>query len=429
MAGRLIAAFLFCLGLVAGEEVVGQVQLPTALEGEDCVGFDPHRAQIQPFGSGVRLVDGNHALMLFDKEKEARQALEIMRLYGFNRSCFVGRPGPSLHYFLVDDQAPQGAMPGEDCLAFDPARIEASQIQGSWKIVENDRWLMDFGTARIQAYTALAIIRHHGFSHSCYLARPDPALTYLRRAGPPVADGQAASVPALSSEPAVQASDAAPMNIPQNDLVLHLDAADGYADGVWHDLSPMEHHARQDDPDRRPIRIEGAVAGHPALAFDGDNDVLVSSLDINPGVNPEITVFIVFDSRTGERVYRKLFGHDNGGFDRAVGLDGRANTNLVFFGGRRGRTQSIIDIEADQWYLLTMTYTPDSASAWVNGHQVADSVRVNNGSGEPVTMIGNGGAGSAEWWGSIAEVVIYSAALSDAKRAGIEQQLMEKYGL
>lgn len=160
----------------------------------------------------------------------------------------------------------------------------------------------------------------------------------------------------------------------------------------------MGHDAEQPDPDRRPTRIDNAVGGHPALAFDGEDDVLVSTLDINPSVNPEITVFVVFDSRTGDRVYRKLFGHDNGGFDRAVGLDCRSTKNLVFFGGRRGRTSSIVDIEADRWYLLTMNYSQETASAWVNGDQVADAVAVNNGRGEPVTMIGNGGAGSSEWW-------------------------------
>lgn len=430
MGKYLFLAFFVSMGLFAGDALANPSGQPTALSGEDCVSFNPQRAEIQPFGSSVRLIDGNHALMLFEDSQEAAEALEVIRHYGFNRSCFVGRPGPSLHYFLVDDRAPMGAMPDEDCVGFDPERVEARQVQGSWKIVENGRWLLDFAEARIEAYTALAIMRHHGFTHSCFVARPGPALTYLRRDGDPAIAAEAApSQAGQPGPPAPQSFVSAPLNIPQEHLVLHLDAAHGYSNGVWRDQSASGNHAEQSNPDRWPQLVESAVGGYPALAFDGENDVLVSTLDINPDVHPEITAFVVFDSRTGERVHRKLFGHDNGGFDRAVGLDSRSAKNLVFFGGRRGRTTSIVDIEADEWYLLTMTYTPTSASAWVNGSKVADSVQVNNGRGESVTMIGNGGAGSSEWWGSIAEVVFYGADLSADKRREIEMQLMEKYGL
>lgn len=423
-------AVFFVFGTLLGVTVgASATDLPLALDGEDCVSFNPQNIQIQPLGAGVRMVDGSHALMAFDSEAEARQSLEVMRYYGFNRSCFVGRPGPSMHYFLVDDRAPTGAMPGEDCVSLDPDRIQARQVQDSWKMVDNDRWLMDFGAARIQAYTALAIVRHHGFSHHCFVARPGPALTYLRRDGDQ--PDQSGDSPELTAGPTAPVEEPAGslLNIPQESLLLHLDAAHDYAGGVWRDHSQMGHDAEQSDPDRWPTRIDNAVGGHPALAFDGENDVLVSSLDINPSVNPDITVFVVFDSRTGDPVHRKLFGHDNGGFDRAVGLDSRSSKNLVFFGGRRGRTRSIVDIEADRWYLLTMNYTQATASAWVNGDQVADSVAVNNGRGESVTMIGNGGSGSAEWWGSIAEVIVYGESVPNAKRQAIERALMEKYGL
>ncbi len=411
---------------------------PLAMDGEDCVRFNPESAELQDHGDDVRLVDGSHALILFDNHDEGSRSLDVMRYYGFNRSCFVGRPSPPLHYFLVDDRAPAGEMPGEDCVDFDPDQVEARQIDGNWKIAQGDRWLKDFGDARIQAYTALAIIRHHGFTQNCFVARPDPALSYMRRDGDPVADeGDDAGANGDEDEP-VGAAPAKPhddqgsetiLSVPQENLVLHLDAAHGYDDGVWFDQGPIGHDTAQPDPDRRPRLVENAASGHPALAFDGENDVLVSSLDINPGVLPEITVFIVFDSRTDERVYRKLFGHDNGGFDRAVGLDRRSSDNLVFFGGRLGRTTSIVDIVADRWYLLTMTYTEDSASAWVDGVEKVSGVQVNNGSGEPVTMIGNGGAGSAEWWGSIAEMVVYGTSLPETRRQDIEQRLKDKYGL
>lgn len=149
---------------------------------EDCIGFNPHNLEVQPFGAGgARLLDGSHALMAFSSPGEASDALDVIRHYGFNRSCFVGRPGPSMHYFLVDGQAPAGSMSGEDCLRMDPDGVEAANVRGSWKLVEGTRWLMDFADAEDEARQAEWIVRHHGFTHSCYVARPDPALTYMRQ--------------------------------------------------------------------------------------------------------------------------------------------------------------------------------------------------------------------------------------------------------
>lgn len=149
---------------------------------EDCVGFNPRNLEIQPFADrGARLLDGSHALMAFSSRDDAEAAVQVIRHYGFNRSCYVGRPNPSMHYFLVDGKAPHGDMRGEDCIAIDPDQIEAAQARGSWKLIEDNHWLMDFGESEEQARQALSVVRHHRFTHSCFVARPDPALTYLRR--------------------------------------------------------------------------------------------------------------------------------------------------------------------------------------------------------------------------------------------------------
>jgi hypothetical protein len=54
-------------------------------------------------------------------------------------------------------------------------------IQGRWKIVEGSHWLFNFGSKKDEAITALQIIRKHGFTHSCFLRRPNPTFRYLRR--------------------------------------------------------------------------------------------------------------------------------------------------------------------------------------------------------------------------------------------------------
>ncbi len=65
---------------------------------EDCVSFNPRNLTIKAKGTQFILMDGNHALKAFPNRKEARQAKRIIQKYGFTKSCFVGRPGPSLEY-------------------------------------------------------------------------------------------------------------------------------------------------------------------------------------------------------------------------------------------------------------------------------------------------------------------------------------------
>ncbi len=79
--------------LVGGAAPVG------AFAGEDCVSFNPETIEVKNIGGRWKIVDGSHWLFDFGaKESEARQAFAIIKKYGFNKSCFVGRPKPSFEY-------------------------------------------------------------------------------------------------------------------------------------------------------------------------------------------------------------------------------------------------------------------------------------------------------------------------------------------
>lgn len=71
-----------------------------AMAGEDVIGFNPSNLKVVPYGNSgkYRLLDGNHALFLFPNKSEAYLALNIIKKYGFKKSCFVGRPNSSLQY-------------------------------------------------------------------------------------------------------------------------------------------------------------------------------------------------------------------------------------------------------------------------------------------------------------------------------------------
>ena len=149
---------------------------------EDCLGFSPGRAKVIKKNNRWKIVDGSHWLFDFSKNKsEALKALDIIKHYKIDRTCYVGRPDPSFKYLLASGKAPKGATPGEDCIAFNPNTIKVKKYKNRWKIVDGKSLLFDFGSKKKEADQAYAIIKKYGFKRTCYVGRPDPSFTYLRK--------------------------------------------------------------------------------------------------------------------------------------------------------------------------------------------------------------------------------------------------------
>lgn len=164
-----------------GSAVMVQPQPPAVVQ-EDCIGFNTGNTAVSSIEGRWKIIDGTHFLFDFGNNRdEARSALRIIRHYHLNQSCFVGRPDPSLSYLLNGGSAPAGAVSGEDCIAFNANNISVSNIKGRWKIVEGNHWMFDFGNNQAEANQALAVIRKHGFTHSCFVGRPKPSFSYLRK--------------------------------------------------------------------------------------------------------------------------------------------------------------------------------------------------------------------------------------------------------
>jgi hypothetical protein len=155
---------------------------PSVQVQEDCVSFNPGNTQVARIQGRWKIVDGSHWMFDFgNNEAEARQALRVIKHYGMNQSCFVGRPDPSFQYMLVSGNAPSGSLNGEDCIGFNPNNIQVERIQGRWKIVDGSHWMFDFGNNEGEARQAFAIIKKYGFNRSCFVGRPNPSFQYLRR--------------------------------------------------------------------------------------------------------------------------------------------------------------------------------------------------------------------------------------------------------
>ena len=181
-------SFIFLLIFVTLSSCCDDDQPPTICdvniaEFEDCISYDPTDLAIEPFGSAeYRIIEGgNNAMFIFPNLEGAEEALEVMIFYQLNQSCFVGRPGASFFYQLKDGGSPVGALTGEDCVSFDPNNIEVEFISGTWKIVDDNHWLFDFGENQEEACEAYAVMKEYGFTKSCFVGRPDPTISYLRK--------------------------------------------------------------------------------------------------------------------------------------------------------------------------------------------------------------------------------------------------------
>ncbi len=149
---------------------------------EDCINFNPNTVSAAPVQGRWKVLNSGSWMMDFGNNKAAAEkAVQIIKQYNLNKQCFVGRPNAPFQYYTVNGNAPQGTIAGEDCISFNPAGITAVKIQGSWKVVHGNIWMMDFGQKEAEAKIAVEIIKHYGFNKQCFVGRPNPGMQYYRK--------------------------------------------------------------------------------------------------------------------------------------------------------------------------------------------------------------------------------------------------------
>ncbi len=149
---------------------------------DDCLPLDPHALQVRQIDGQWTIVDGDQQVLAFGaSEANAERAKAVIVHYGFDRICFVGRPDPPMMYFTIGGIGPSGAMPGEDAVAFDLAGVVAQQVAGSWIVTDGASRMLDFGTSKANAVHAVTIIKRYGFTHQCFVGRPNAAMMYFRK--------------------------------------------------------------------------------------------------------------------------------------------------------------------------------------------------------------------------------------------------------
>jgi len=226
--------------------------------------------------------------------------------------------------------------------------------------------------------------------------------------------------------------------VPTNGLSLWLRAdagvtaaADGKVSAWANEGSTVKATAGL--PEMRPRLVQNAIGGKPAIHFDGGTNILEVNLDIDPAASPQLTVISVFTSETDAPVpLRKLYGADDGGYDRAAGLDNRADPlNYTIFGGSADAV-GIFKLAANTPYLTVDSYdqTKKMLNVWVNGAAAKQNQKIDHGASLDKFYIGGSGTVYHEpWLGNVAEMLVYRRILTDDERKKVEDYLAAKYGL
>lgn len=221
----------------------------------------------------------------------------------------------------------------------------------------------------------------------------------------------------------------------QKALVLLLRADEGITVdssgrvSEWRDRSGHHHHAWQTTTHSQPLLdFDGFGNRHPAVMFDGKQRFL--RLQGALLKKQEHTIIAVVNDQ-GAPGHREILSNWNG-------AAGNAGTSL-FLGLTAKQTVRFSDYFPDAGtiqnrkkpFLITAINGAEKSAVYQNGHQLASrahSLAPRNLSTDWV--IGQQGNINGEFWnGGIAELRVYSRALSDAERMLVEFEICRRHGI
>ena len=248
-------------------------------------------------------------------------------------------------------------------------------------------------------------------------------------------DTQPAPPPPVQAQNTVTLPAGSP--IPASGVLLWLSADDAAANAQggkvqsWQNALVPNVSATPARADGAPAVVPNVLDGHAVVRFDGTNQMLMTTIDIGPARMPEGTVITVLRSTTADASpLRKIYGNDNGGFDRTVGLDDRApGKNFTAFVGTG--VAGYFQLAPNTPYVVIDEYSRKEFSGWVSGTSAASKVAADwQDDALPNMYIGGTGTVFSEYWsGDLAEIIVYARKLSDAERMQVEDYLAQKYSV
>ena len=153
---------------------------------EDCLAFNPRALSLRNRGGsgGWTITEGNRLLFAFgNKKAEAQKSLKLIKGYGFNQSCFVGRPGPSMRYLKKGSSVPSfsaSAIKPRDCININNRNLSLRKNGANWALTDG-RSIPLSSQSKAEMVQAKTIIKKYGLSKQCFVGRPNPPFAFWLR--------------------------------------------------------------------------------------------------------------------------------------------------------------------------------------------------------------------------------------------------------
>lgn len=157
-----------------------------------------------------------------------------------------------------------------------------------------------------------------------------------------------------------------------------------------------------------------------AFSFSGDKSGIESQVNINPEAMPVCTLvtWAKFKGDPAAEETEQVVSHDDGGYDRSMGLDGRSGRwGWSTFVGNQAVAGGI-PVVPEQWTFLAVIYNqPQRTVTFYAGDQKVEVADVDMGSGLDTTSVGTNPSYGEHFVGDVEPVKVYDRALSDEEIA------------
>lgn len=204
----------------------------------------------------------------------------------------------------------------------------------------------------------------------------------------------------------------------------------------WADEDVTQNYASPTNSSTRPLYVPNVLNGKPVIRFDGTND-LFGDLSSGFVTGQNRTIFVVCRINGVQVNNARVLSLANVSSDSATGqvipcmVNSVSSTQLVAYGDGSNLSAVSGFENFGVFSLVTSQTGASTASVTCRGNGSAGTA----GSANSTTEAQRFGIGctaqdrSSKFIGDIAEILVYSVALSDSERASVEKTLAIKYGL
>ena len=148
----------------------------------NCMKFDPANLSVTRTGNGYAVTERNKPILQIGGSRpEARLAMHLMQHYSMNKFCRVTETDPEFSFFTSANKSPRGAVAGEDCVGFNPRKVQHKKKGDQYFLVERSHSIAALGPNERAAKKVREAVRDHGFKNICYIGRPNPSMVYFRK--------------------------------------------------------------------------------------------------------------------------------------------------------------------------------------------------------------------------------------------------------